>query len=146
MVYKNLAPFSDNRRMYGIHWELSANNQLDIWLESNPHVSEKEQIYISIGSVLAFQSIDESTALTLDNLRDDDFRSVSYGEGDYSVILEVTSPFWNDIRQLYPGKQLHHYHVVSLHYLLDILSEEEPIVRKLDKHEWRDFDSRESVV
>lgn len=139
MVYKNLAPFSDNRRMYEVHWELSVNNQLDIWLESNPHVSEKEQIHISMGSILAFQSIDESTALTLDNLRDNDFRSVSYGEGDYSVILEIASPFWDDIRQLYSDKQLHHYHVVSLHSLLDILSEEEPIVRKLEKNEWRDF-------
>lgn len=136
MVYKNLAPFSDNKRGYEIHWELNEGNRLEIWLES---IYEKEQIHISIGSVLAFQSIDESTALTLDNLRDNDFRSVSYGEGDYSVILEIASPFWDDIRQLYPDKQLHHYHVVSLHFLLDILSEEEPIVRKLEKNEWRDF-------
>lgn len=45
---------------------------------------------------------------------------------------------------MYPDKQLDHYHVVSLHSLLDILSEEEPVVRKLERHEWWDFNTVES--
>lgn len=135
-MYKNLAPLSDTREsIYAFQWELTATNRLEVIVVAL-RIGYEEQIRIVFDHVLAMQSIDEHINLITDRLRDVAYRVDVWKDEEWSVLWEVDSQFWSDVRSLHPDKTLKHYYMVGDEYLLDILSETAPTVNYLDKEEF----------
>lgn len=139
MTYKNLDKQSDTREaIYIPQWHLTSVNHLELIVVAN-RKGYDEQIQIVFDTIVAMQSRLESAALNSDGLRDDSYRGPVWSDPERGVIWEVESSFWKDVQERHMGKNLRHYYVVTDTHLLDILSETEPMIKHLEKDEWRYF-------
>ena len=114
------------RDWYELRCKLDKGTHLKIYLDGL--MNQDNHFYIDFGDVLFCKAIDESWDLNPSEILDNKMESIAKG-----VLVELTHSQLRDKLQQVYFKNFHHYQVIGINFVIDVISEKFPLIFKLEK-------------
>ena len=114
------------RDWYELRCKLDKGTHLKIYLDGL--MNQDNHFYIDFGDVLFCKAIDESWDLNPSEILDNKMESIAKG-----VLVELTHSQLRDKLQQVYFKSFHHYQVIGINFVIDVISEKFPLIFKLEK-------------